>query len=259
MTTTEGERAALQVDRTLPEVERAALQSDAGRQLTRSWGRGAEVVVPDPGERIEHPIHAAQESGGAVVRARLQLHLTEQRHRCVVGRRAVFLDHPRQCADRAAEALPQLVERVQPRRVRERRYRRLAVGRVRSLHGTPERVQPVECEHGTRVLREQRRYALSERILFDSDRGELAHVEPVPQSQVHRRLKGFPDLVPYDLRHIFISTLIAEGRDVYWIARQAGHSPTMTLNTYGHLFEAGYGREVGAPEVRRQDVQLLKR
>lgn len=51
---------------------------------------------------------------------------------------------------------------------------------------------------------------------------------------------GFPGLVPYDLRHTFASTLIAEGRDIYWIARQLGHSPTMTLNTYGHLFEATY-------------------
>ena len=34
-----------------------------------------------------------------------------------------------------------------------------------------------------------------------------------------------------------VSLLIAEGRSIVEIARQAGHSPTMTLNTYGHVFD----------------------
>lgn len=54
---------------------------------------------------------------------------------------------------------------------------------------------------------------------------------------------GLPGLVPYDLRHTFASRLIAEGRDIYWIARQMGHSPTQTLNTYGHLFESRYSTQ----------------
>lgn len=54
---------------------------------------------------------------------------------------------------------------------------------------------------------------------------------------------GIPGLVPYDLRHTFASRLIAEGRDIYWIARQLGHNPTQTLNTYGHLFESRYSGE----------------
>ena len=41
---------------------------------------------------------------------------------------------------------------------------------------------------------------------------------------------------PYDLRHSFASLLIHEGRlSVVEIAAQLGHSPTMTLNTYGHV------------------------
>jgi DNA-binding CsgD family transcriptional regulator len=40
---------------------------------------------------------------------------------------------------------------------------------------------------------------------------------------------------PYDLRHAFCSLLIAEGASVVEVARQAGHSPTMTLNTYAHV------------------------
>jgi integrase len=42
---------------------------------------------------------------------------------------------------------------------------------------------------------------------------------------------------PYDLRHSFISLLIAQGATVVDVARQAGHSPTMALSTYAHLFD----------------------
>jgi integrase len=42
---------------------------------------------------------------------------------------------------------------------------------------------------------------------------------------------------PYDLRHSFVSLLIAQGTTVVEVARQAGHAPTMTLSTYAHLFD----------------------
>ena len=42
---------------------------------------------------------------------------------------------------------------------------------------------------------------------------------------------------PYDLRHSFVSLLIAEGHNVIDVARQAGHSPKMALDTYAHVFE----------------------
>ncbi len=42
---------------------------------------------------------------------------------------------------------------------------------------------------------------------------------------------------PYDLRHSFVSLLIAEGHNVVDVARQAGHSPKMALDTYAHVFE----------------------
>jgi integrase len=42
---------------------------------------------------------------------------------------------------------------------------------------------------------------------------------------------------PYDLRHLFCSLLLAEGASVVEVARQAGHSPAMTLSTYGHVIE----------------------
>ena len=51
------------------------------------------------------------------------------------------------------------------------------------------------------------------------------------------RAAGLIGVSPYDLRHSFVSLLIAEGRSILEVARQAGHSPTMTLNVYGHVFD----------------------
>jgi integrase len=48
---------------------------------------------------------------------------------------------------------------------------------------------------------------------------------------------GVPTARPYDLRHSCISLLIAQGATVVEVARQAGHSPTMALSTYAHLFD----------------------
>lgn len=44
---------------------------------------------------------------------------------------------------------------------------------------------------------------------------------------------------PYDLRHSFVSLLIEDGRTVVDVAAQAGHSPTMCISTYAHLFAEG--------------------
>jgi hypothetical protein len=41
----------------------------------------------------------------------------------------------------------------------------------------------------------------------------------------------------YDLRHAFVSLLLAEGRSVVYVASQAGHAPSMTLDTYAHVIE----------------------
>lgn len=40
---------------------------------------------------------------------------------------------------------------------------------------------------------------------------------------------------PYDLRHSFASLLLTEGRTVHYVAAKLGHSPVLTLSTYGHL------------------------
>jgi integrase len=51
------------------------------------------------------------------------------------------------------------------------------------------------------------------------------------------RTIGLEGARPYDLRHSFVSLLIHEGRSVVEVARQAGHSPTMTLDVYSHVFD----------------------
>jgi site-specific recombinase XerD len=64
---------------------------------------------------------------------------------------------------------------------------------------------------------------------------------------------GLEKTRPYDLRHSFCSLLIHEGATVVEVARQLGHSPTMTLNTYGHVFDELQGAErLSAEEQIRQ-------
>lgn len=60
---------------------------------------------------------------------------------------------------------------------------------------------------------------------------------------------GLGSTRPYDLRHAFCSLLIAEGRSVVEIARQAGHSPAMTLDTYGHVIDELEGAERRAADA----------
>lgn len=48
---------------------------------------------------------------------------------------------------------------------------------------------------------------------------------------------GRSDATPYTLRHSFASLLLHEGRNVIAVARQLGHSATMTLDVYGHVIE----------------------
>jgi integrase len=54
---------------------------------------------------------------------------------------------------------------------------------------------------------------------------------------------GVPNARPYDLRHSYVSLLIAQGATVVEVARQAGHAPTMTLSTYAHLFDEDDGAD----------------
>ncbi len=63
---------------------------------------------------------------------------------------------------------------------------------------------------------------------------------------------GVPQARPYDLRHSYVSLLIAQGASVIEVARQAGHAPTMTLSTYAHLFD-----ELDGGDRRPAEEQII--
>ena len=70
-----------------------------------------------------------------------------------------------------------------------------------------------------------------------------------------------PGTRPYDLRHSFCSLLIHEGASVVEIAPQLGHSPTMSLDTYGHVFDElqGADRLPAEAQIRRARAKLCVR
>ena len=81
------------------------------------------------------------------------------------------------------------------------------------------------------------------------------------------RTIGVPDLHPHQLRHTAASLAIASGADVKVVQQMLGHSSaTMTLDTYGHLFEDRLD-EVGdaldaaraAAQQRRSALRALPR
>lgn len=48
---------------------------------------------------------------------------------------------------------------------------------------------------------------------------------------------------PYDLRHSFVSLMLAEGVSVVEIAEEVGNSPSVCLNTYGHVIRELKGQK----------------
>lgn len=67
---------------------------------------------------------------------------------------------------------------------------------------------------------------------------------------------------PYDLRHSFASLMIQAGYSTVELAAELGHAPTLTLNTYAHVFsEFARGTQVDPEEEvrkgrRKADVRL---
>jgi integrase len=67
----------------------------------------------------------------------------------------------------------------------------------------------------------------------------------------------------YDLRHFYVSLLLAEGRAIHYVATQAGHDPQLTLPTYGHLLaeyvdadRINAEKEIGSARSSQNRVQL---
>jgi len=71
---------------------------------------------------------------------------------------------------------------------------------------------------------------------------------------------GLEHFRPSDLRHSFVSLLLAEGKRAVEVAKQAGHSPTMTLATYGRVIEELDASEKLSAEnlIRRPPSKLVR-
>lgn len=73
--------------------------------------------------------------------------------------------------------------------------------------------------------------------------------QPIPPTSVHSwwtrtaTAAGVQGITPHSLRHYFASGLIADGCDVVTVQRALGHkSPSVTLNTYSHLWPTAEDR-----------------
>jgi integrase len=74
------------------------------------------------------------------------------------------------------------------------------------------------------------------------------------------RAIGLPGLHPHELRHTAASLAIASGADVKVVQQMLGHSSaTMTLDTYGHLFDDRLDEVSSALNKARQSVELPER
>ena len=63
---------------------------------------------------------------------------------------------------------------------------------------------------------------------------------------------GMPDLYPHELRHTAASLAIASGADIKVVQQMLGHgSASMTLDTYGHLFENRLDEVADAMDLAR--------
>jgi integrase len=93
--------------------------------------------------------------------------------------------------------------------------------------------------------------ATPEALVFSNFDGE-----PIRPNNLSRRwievMRAYklPPVPFHALRHTHASSLIAAGVDVLKISRRLGHaSASITLNVYGHLFQADDGKAVAAIEA----------
>ena len=60
---------------------------------------------------------------------------------------------------------------------------------------------------------------------------------------------GTPKPRRYDLRHSFVSLLVAEGVNIVEVAAQTGNSPMVALDVYGRVIEEFAGQKVDAEKT----------
>ncbi len=69
---------------------------------------------------------------------------------------------------------------------------------------------------------------------------------------------GATTATPYHLRHSYVSLILAEGKTVIEVARQAGHSPTICLTTYAHLIDDLAGSVLTSAEAAIREARAKR-
>lgn len=170
-----------------------------------------------PCDRRAHPSRARRGGSRSRVRSRLRRPAARRAACTSLGRRAQTHtpDPARGRSDRQGEDDEDAID---PHRTAARASRRRSQGVADGL-GSPERHRARFPGRGRRGVDEGRLGRLPcERL---EDGLKRAGLVPAPR--------------PYDLRHSFASLLLTEGRTVHYVAAKLGHSPVLTLSTYGHL------------------------
>lgn len=100
------------------------------------------------------------------------------------------------------------------------------------------------------------RHSGDDDYVFASATGSPLHYRNVARRALDPAVKAakLPRLRWHDLRHVAASQLIADGHPVTYVSRQLGHaSPSITLDTYSHLFAA---REQADAHRAAQEARL---
>jgi integrase len=152
--------------------------------------------------------------------------------------------------------------------VRERTIlveRALALGEVKSTK--TRRIRAVRLlaplADDLAALRKSRPAAKPDDLIFGrvSDGGRMTEIDYRNWRRriyaVAAKRAGLRTQRPYDLRHAFVSLLLAEGRSVVEVAAQAGHAPTMTLDTYAHVIAELEGAERRPAEELIAEVRAM--
>lgn len=137
----------------------------------------------------------------------------------------------------------------------------LSMGEIRSTKtGKARRVPMIRQLRGDLAAwRLESSHSDDDDLVFPNFRGDVMS-EADTRMWAGRRFRpallaaGIADKVRvYDLRHTACSLAIASGLNVIEVAKQMGHSPSMTLDVYGHVFEEweGKGPIDLAEEIRR--------
>ena len=134
---------------------------------------------------------------------------------------------------------------------------KIIVGETKTGKGKRKFYLPLSTAN---VLRERKKYAVSEWIFADPICPELPIAPPAAYRKMKQLLKkaGLPDIRFHDLRHTFATNVLAGGMDIKTLSTIIGHiSSETTLNIYTHItdnmqrsaadkIERGFGRNEGA-------------